>query len=216
MQQLCLDTGAVKAVFPSASSASRRFPATRANRILQICEGARKGLRSEGGFGWRFVGSSSVQLLYGERRCDGRAVEQLDLPTGQVMREFKSMREASAKTKVARVAIKMVCEGKGIDPDAGGFFWRFKGDPQLPWATRTNAQFKPVEQLSFETNEVIAEFVSVAEAKKIHGKGVSIQQVCNDGFVSAAGYFWRWKGSPNTPQRHRDGRGGKAASGWDS
>lgn len=54
---------------------------------------------------------------------------------------------------------------------------RFKGDPQLPWATRTNAQFKPVEQLSFETNEVIAEFVSVAEAKKIHGKGVSIQQV---------------------------------------
>eukprot|EP00961_Rhodomonas_salina_P145416 1956914-Rhodomonas_salina.1 len=111
------------------------------------------------------------------------------------MREFKSMREASAKTKVARVAIKMVCEGKGIDPDAGGFFWRgeptpfndgpscgftrvarFKGDPQLPWATRTNAQFKPVEQLSFETNEVIAEFVSVAEAKKIHGKGVSIQQ----------------------------------------
>eukprot|EP00961_Rhodomonas_salina_P053342 715200-Rhodomonas_salina.1 len=36
VQQLCLDTGAVKAVFPSASSASRRFPATRANRILQV------------------------------------------------------------------------------------------------------------------------------------------------------------------------------------
>lgn len=70
------------------------------------------------------------------------------------------------RTGVARIAIQRVCQGWGSNPSAGGFFWRYKGGSELPWAVRGKSCCKAVEQISVETGEVLAQFASLSEAKK--------------------------------------------------
>ena len=56
-----------------------------------------------------------------------------------------------------------------------------------------------MEQLDWESGEVLASFESLAEAKRAMGMAPNsgcIRDVCTDGGRgSANGFFWRWKGS---------------------
>ena len=85
-------------------------------------------------------------------------VEQLDFETGEVLNLFPSVKEAEIETGNSQPNIHSVLRGRS--KSAGGFFWRRAGDDALPPPT----SFSPVEQLDFETGEVINSFPSAKQA----------------------------------------------------
>lgn len=62
------------------------------------------------------------ELYKHKRVC--KPVEQLDLNTGKVIREFSGVKEAARKTKINSGSIVKAC--KDQRPSAGGFGWRYR------------------------------------------------------------------------------------------
>lgn len=57
-----------------------------------------------------------------------RAVEMIDLETGQVIQEFVSLSEASRKMNISQGNIGSVCRGGSGRTQAGGYGWRYKNN----------------------------------------------------------------------------------------
>ena len=58
-----------------------------------------------------------------QSKTKGRAVEQIDILSGEVLARFGSQSEAAHFTNVNKSNISSVCNGKLAS--AGGFKWRF-------------------------------------------------------------------------------------------
>lgn len=170
--------------------------------ILDACQAKRRDDREVLEYYWRFEGAKDRILRFGEGIKEGIAIEQVDLESGAIIKVFPSSRKATEKTGVSRCSIKRVLERRG-KAHAGGFFWRFQGETHGPWADPEPTNCNPVEQLDYETGDVLQSFNSVAEAKRAVGMKESascIREVCDGlGRGTAKGYFWRWKGSSAMP-----------------
>mmetsp|Transcript_17504 Transcript_17504/g.43015 ORF Transcript_17504/g.43015 Transcript_17504/m.43015 type:complete len:768 (-) Transcript_17504:777-3080(-) len=202
VEALSKATAEVQMEFPSASFASMKKPGLSAYRIIQACKCKQRDGREHMGYYWRFKGSKDRILRVGEGIKEGIPVEQLDLETGELIQTFVSGREAHEATGVARCSIRRVLERSG-KANVGGFFWRFKGETHGPWPDPEPTNLKPVEQLDWESGEILASFESLAEAKRAMGMAPNsgcIRDVCEGvGRGKASGFFWRWKGSNSLP-----------------
>lgn len=86
--------------------------------------------------------------------------------------------------------------------NAGGFFWRFKGQTHGPWSDPKPTNLNPVEQLGFETGDLLKSYKSYIDARRamgMTGGSKEIRDVCNGDRATVQGYFWRWKGSKALP-----------------
>lgn len=181
VQALSRTTAEVKFEFSSASSASIENSRFKAARIIEACQSKRRDDREHMGYYWRFKGSKDRILRVGEGVKEGVPIEQVDLETGKIIATFASGRKAHEATGISRVVIKRVLERRG-KANGGGYFWRFQGETHGPWPDPEPTNVKPVEQLDWETGEVLASFESLAEAKRAMGMPYNrscIREVCD-------------------------------------
>jgi hypothetical protein len=203
-------TAQVVKTYPSASAASIDFLTFGRScsgmllpfRIMHACQSKRRDDREYKGFYWRFQGCKDRILRVGEAIKDGIPVEQVDIVIGEVIETFPSGRKAAEKTGVCRGVIRRILERRG-KAVAGGFFWRYEGETHGPWPDHEPEKLDPVEQLDYETGDLLTVYDSLAEAKKALGmrsNSACIRAVCNgSGRATDKGFFWRWKGSDRLP-----------------
>ncbi|CAB9504040.1 expressed unknown protein [Seminavis robusta] len=187
--------------YSSAAVASRAVSVPPAS-IITACQSKRRDDREVHGYYWRFQGCTDRILRVGEGVKDGVAIEQVDLNTGKVIEVFASGRKAHEKTGVGRVVIRRVLERRG-KANGGGFFWRYQGETHGPWPDPEPVCKTAVEQLDFETGDMLKSFASLADAKRAMGMKPNsghIRDVCDgNGRATAGSFFWRWKGSDAQP-----------------
>lgn len=110
---------------------------------------------------------------------------------GEYIQEYDSALQASNLTGIDHWSICACCRKEY--KHSGGFQWRYIFDKEevKPLSIRTNFT---VQQIDKETNEIIAEFSSLAEATKLTGVASStICNVCNGKGKTAGGFKWKYK-----------------------
>ena len=120
----------------------------------------------------------------------GISVLQFDL-NGKYISEFASANQASASLNIDHWSICACCRGEYAH--SGGYQWRYKGSdlPVTNLQIRTNFT---VLQIDINTNEVLAEFPSLAEAARATGIAKpTICKVCQGKGKTAGGYKWKYK-----------------------
>jgi len=141
-------------------------------------------------------GISQAAALRAAARADrsyNKAVEQIDVVTGEIVATFPSQSDAERQLKVSSGNISSVCHGKR--DIAYGYFWRFKGSGRLPAQPKATHP-KPVQQLDMATGKVVATFASQSEAERaLNVSAGNISSVCHGKRESAYGYIWRFKDS---------------------
>jgi hypothetical protein len=118
--------------------------------------------RSCKGFYWRYKGS---QALPSANRKGPNAVEQLDMTTGKVLKEFKSCLEASKAVGVGKNQIHLCV--KGGKRSAAGFFWRYKGSDAMPEKRDTSK--RKVVQIDMKSGNRIRRYQSIDDAVEAVG-----------------------------------------------
>jgi hypothetical protein len=145
-------------------------------------------------------------LLYSETDAPNpfRSVERIDMTSGEVHKIYPSASAASREVPGASIAAKIVdaCVTKRKDGrEYAGFFWRFFGTKARILRVDESAKDgTPVEQVDFETNEVLGTFPSSRQASEKTGVSRnSIRRVLDRrGKAKAGGFFWRFEGETNT------------------
>lgn len=105
-------------VYASANQASRETNIDH----WSICACCRGEYNQSGGFQWKYQEDTKIINPLNVRT--DFTVLQLDKNTNEILQEFKSLKEASEITKIAKSTICNVCNGKG--KTAGGFKWKYK------------------------------------------------------------------------------------------
>jgi group I intron endonuclease len=123
-----------------------------------------------------------------------KAVVQYSL-TGQVIAEYPSISEAARRTGLEISNISSICVRRPECKTAGGFAWRFKGEP---FETIRNRNFAPIIQFT-KNGEFIREWDSIKNAMHSMGKktrdGTLVSAVCRGKRGSAFGFIWQYKHS---------------------
>lgn len=126
-----------------------------------------------------------------------RPVYQMDM-NGNIIREFKSIKQASDETGIHNRSINPVCQGKRHQ--AGGYRWRYVSDDN--WQPQDNRRSKRVEQLT--TNDKFIHLFKDANeaAKEVGCSAASIRSACVGSIKTLKGYHWRyrlWENKPKDP-----------------
>ena len=203
VEQLDPVSGEVIQSFKSMSEASRQTGIPK-NSISYAVKGI---VRHAGSFLWRIKGDKSTPNLFESAEAilgvHKAALEQLDPITGEFIRSFESISEASQQTGIGRNSIRQALNGDYRH--AGKFLWRRKGDKAIPnlfegAPNTSNSKQVPVEQLDPVSGKVIQSFKSILEASKQTGIGRSSIGKALHGRSRYAGKFlWRQQGDQSTP-----------------
>lgn len=127
---------------------------------------------------------------------ENKPIEQIDIKTLQTIKIFDSINEAAEAMNVSHNAIKNAAQGRV--KSSCGYYWRFSGDDKTFKQTNNTKQWKrKILQLNYNSNQVIAEFPSAAEAARSLNKdgkngGSQITAVCSGRKKSAYGYKWSY------------------------
>lgn len=138
-----------------------------------------------------------------------RAVEQVCMKSGEVLRVFSSAAAASAliegnnKRSAPSMIIK-VCQGaRGAPKSVVGFAWRFQGSNDKTQLIGDRAiDGKAVECVDATTGKVLGTYESVRSAAKETGcSRPVITGICRRERADplCGGYFWRYKGDESQP-----------------
>lgn len=88
-----------------------------------ICACCRGEYRQAGGYQWKYSEDKEKEIKSIKKRTNYEVL-QIDVKTDEIIQEFSSIKEATAKTNIASSTICNVCNGKG--KTAGGFKWKYK------------------------------------------------------------------------------------------
>lgn len=111
--------------------------------------------------------------------------------SGDYINEFESAQQASNLTGIDHWSICACCRKEY--KHSGGFQWRYASDKEEVKSLSIRTNFT-VLQINKETNEIIAEFSSLAEASKFTGIASStICNVCKGKGKTAGGFKWQYK-----------------------
>lgn len=88
-----------------------------------ICACCRGEYRQAGGYQWKYFEDKEKEIKSIKKRTNYEVL-QIDVKTDEIIQEFSSIKEATAKTNIASSTICNVCNGKG--KTAGGFKWKYK------------------------------------------------------------------------------------------
>jgi hypothetical protein len=96
---------------------------------------------------------------------------------GNLIKEHKSLRDAERETGINHGNISKCCSGKF--KHTGGFIFSYEPNNSIQPLKNPNAQKKKILELDVDGN-VIAEYISIAEAAKITGVDASnVSRVCS-------------------------------------
>lgn len=115
-----------------------------------------------------------------------KAVEQLDINTEQVLKQYSSLSEAAKAVAGDSSNISKVC--KGINKTYHGYKWRYKDN-----ITYINKNFssRPVCKLDLKTGEIIETYLSISQAaRSVKGDSSYISKVCRGKQHSSKGFGW--------------------------
>lgn len=113
---------------------------------------------------------------------------------GQLIRSFRSLREAEAITNVSRISIALVCDNKAIT--SGGYQWRRFRDSGYKNIGKVKSGIdnviKEVDQYDLDGNW-IKTFKSLQKAAdEVGGYSSTIVKVCTGKLRQTRGYQWRY------------------------
>lgn len=112
--------------------------------------------------------------------------------SGEFIQEYESAHQASLSTKIDHWSICACCRGEYNH--AGGYQWRYKHSLSPIHQLNSIRTDFTVLQMDKITNEIIAEFSSIASASKATKIASStICNVCNGKGKTAGGYKWKYK-----------------------
>lgn len=121
-----------------------------------------------------------------------KAVVQYSL-AGEAVAEYPSIAKAARKTGLEISNISSICVRRPECKTAGGFSWRFKGEP---FEKVINNNFSPVFQFT-RAGELIKEWDSIKEAMIVLNLGKTdpshICACCNGKKPTAYGFIWKYK-----------------------
>lgn len=132
--------------------------------------------------------------LYG-KESQSKPVEQIDPISLQVIKTYDSIREAAAALNVTQASMQRAINGRNTH--SGGFYWRLAGDTKKKFSPIKKMWKKSVQQIDKETNAVINEYESCADAARALGKdakngGTQISNVAKGKKLTAFGYIWKY------------------------
>lgn len=120
----------------------------------------------------------------------GKSVLQYSLD-GIFIQEYPSANQASTVTGVCHSDICSCCRGEIVR--AGKFQWKYKDSKKIIKPIKARLDFA-VLQIDLQTNEIINEFISLAEASKMTNIAkATICNVCNGKGKTAGGFKWKYK-----------------------
>ena len=149
--------------------------------------------------------SQSYNLSYkdGQKKRRQQKIQMYNRETGEYIKTFNSIDEASQETGTNRTTISQVASNKYGRRSAGGYIWRYAKDSirkrrglgdDIVVLTRYPRKRK-VEMLDINTEEIIRTFNTISEASKIMNIDErQIQGVCvgRKYHHTAGGYKWRY------------------------
>lgn len=110
---------------------------------------------------------------------------------GEFVAEYPSANQASMITAIDHWSICACCRGEYIH--SGGYQWRYKNSDLSVQKLNIRTDFS-VLQINKETNEILAEFPSLAAATTKTGIATStISNVCKGKGKTAGGFKWKYK-----------------------
>lgn len=136
-----------------------------------------------------------------------KSVDQYDLD-GNLINSFNSIHEASESLNTPISSISNVCQQKPKHKTAGGFVWRYSGEPfSLEYDNPAEHLRKEVCQYD-KKGGLLNEYESISEASKSTQISFgNISQCCNKKLKTAGGYVWRFKGeSFSNPTTRKDAK----------
>jgi len=185
VEQICLETGKVLAAFPSSRKATEKTGISRST-IRRVLD--QRGVANGGGFFWRFQGETHGPWK-DPTPSNTKAVEQLDLESGAVVAEFKSLSDAKKAFGVRPNSgcIRDTCDGNRVS--AYGFFWRWKGSSEKP---RLHNHGKRVLARRKKHGAVVREYWNARLAADAIGVDVgALCRWCRDEH-KARGFYWSY------------------------
>lgn len=124
------------------------------------------------------------------RKVHTKPVQKLDLD-GNLLQEFKSLKEAEKETGIDRRRICAVCRGRRLK--TAGFRWRYTEDEKHPLVINRNRRCKKVRKLDPKTGELIKIFEDANEAAKDAGCfPQTIRGGCNGAIIHVRGFKWEY------------------------
>lgn len=135
----------------------------------------------------------STRLKMSSLRKNKKAVNQYDL-NGNLIGTYASIREADRQTSTGWSKISAVCNHQYGQKTAGGFVWRFEGDPfTLKYDNPAEHLRKAVCQYD-KTGTLLNTYSSTVEASGAVGPSSgNISRCCNGSLKTAGGFVWRYK-----------------------
>lgn len=136
----------------------------------------------------------STKKLLRESSLTKKTINQYNL-NGDLITSFISIGEASEKTGIPKSSISDVCQKKPKYKTAGGYVWRYSGEPfSLEYDNPAEHLRKEICQYN-KKGELLSEYESISKAhEKTNIPVGSISQCCNKKLKTAGGYIWRFKG----------------------
>lgn len=127
-------------------------------------------------------------------QSDPKSIEKIDPNTLKVIKTYLSIQEAADENQVNHSAITMALNG--THKSCAGYYWKYTGEKKEFPKEKIKQWKTKIQQLNYDTEEVIAEFESAANAAAALGKdrkngGSQIIAVCNGRKKSAFGYKWK-------------------------
>lgn len=154
--------------------------------ICSCCRGERN---CAGDYIWRYENSDIlVQPIHKQKTQ--KMIYQFD-KTGNFIRKYSSLAEASEITKIGKTNISQVLSGKSHT--AGGYQWSYN-EICLPVQSNYHGKTKSILQIDPISEIIVAEYNSLTEASEITGinRG-NIGSVCQGKRKTAGGYNWKYK-----------------------
>lgn len=136
----------------------------------------------------------NLEFCTGQYNTDysqAREVAQIDLNTGEIIKVFKSSREAGRQTGIGQSNITLCCNGKM--KSANGFGWSYTGNGSAK--SQLGKQYKKsVEVFNRDTGEVIRTFESIRKTAEYLGCcDTAVWKCCNGKIPCVKGYGVRYK-----------------------
>lgn len=128
VEQLCLETGAVLASYPSISSAEKAMQPALSDGISRgsgsyISAVCLSKQRVAHGYFWQYSGSSSSAPR--PKAKASKCVERLSLETGRVLSRYSSSQKALQKMGLPQSAYQSLCRSCRDEAERHGYKWRY-------------------------------------------------------------------------------------------
>lgn len=133
-----------------------------------------------------------------------KEINKYDL-VGNLLKTYKSIREASLDTNLSNTSIYDVCHHRPKCKTAGGYVWRLKGESfSLEYLNSAEHLRKSICQYD-KKGKLLKEFASLSQASEKTGISVgNISRCCNKNIKTIGGYVWRFKGESFSYEKTRN------------